>query len=358
MLSLFSGCGGLDVGLHQAGFTPVGCCEKDANAMATLQYWLQRNSIGCSTWSDVTAEPPSATRRRLGIRRGELDLLAGGPPCQSFSLMGKRGSLEDARGQLLFEMVNFAKEFEPKAVLIEQVKGLLSAPGLRGDRGGVLKDLTLELEQLGYQVTYKVLNAANYGVPQIRKRLFIIAMANTRFQFPNLTHCHTVSNPSISPLLPYLTVQDAIADLPAPTRKDERELVPNHVDVTPDRDHERISQVPEGDYLARQLHLPVELRQRLNPKKDTTKFRRLAWKEPSLTLRCGEVFYHPTESRYLTPRESARLHGFDDDHILIGPIRGRTGSVKSLDQHRLVANAVPPTLARVLGAAIRIQLNL
>jgi DNA (cytosine-5)-methyltransferase 1 len=153
-------------------------------------------------------------------------------------------------------------------------------------------------------------------------------------------------------LNPYKTVYDVIGDLPEPVLKGQKENIFNHIDITPNRDRERINGVPEGQCLARQLHLPSQQRQRLNPEKDTTKFRRLAWHEPSLTLRGGEVFYHPVENRYLTPRECLRLHGFSDNHILLGPIRGRSGSVRTLDQHRLVANSVPPILAEVLGRNI------
>jgi DNA (cytosine-5)-methyltransferase 1 len=289
---------------------------------------------------------------------GQLDLLAGGPPCQSFSLIGKRGSLEDDRGLLLFEMVRFAEAFMPKAILIEQVRGLVSAPGADNKRGGALKSLLSRLEALGYQVSHKILRAADYGVPQLRDRLFIIGTRDRQFEFPEPTHfrLETVtklkSNLFDRKLKPYMTVEDAIGDLPSPTGKEEPETFPNHVDVTPSRDIERITGVPEGDYLARQMHLPADQRQRLNPKKDTTKFRRLAWSEPSLTLRGGEAFYHPTGNRYLTPREFMRIHGFGDAHILSGPIRGRSGSFRTLDQHRQVANAVPPPLAKALGEAL------
>ena len=125
----------------------------------------------------------------------------------------------------------------------------------------------------------------------------------------------------------------------------------SHVDVTPERDRERIAQVPEGSYLACQTHLGEELRRGLSPK-DTTKYLRLHRKRPSNTLRCGEVFFHHTEDRYLTPREYMRLHGYPDDYALKGPIRSRTGSVPNLDQHRQVANSVPPPLAKALGEVI------
>lgn len=353
-ISLFSGIGGIDLGLHQCGFQPLFCAEIDINASTTLHNWLSSHNIDCETASDIRKVEPEILIKNLGISPGELDILAGGPPCQSFSLIGKRNSLVDERGLLLFEMVRFARVFLPKVILIEQVKGLLSAPCLNKHKGGVLFNLIQELQKIGYQVNYKILKASDYGVPQLRERLFIVA-SQEKFIFPEPTHCpiDKLENTLFNYIYkPYVTVYDAIADLPAPVKKGELETVPNHIDITPQRDKVRIHGVPEGQCLARQLNLPSEQRQRLDPLKDTTKFRRLSWRQPSLTLRGGEVFYHPSEDRYLTPRECMRLHGFPDEHILIGPIRGRSGNVKNLDQHRLVANSVPPILSRVLGKSI------
>jgi DNA (cytosine-5)-methyltransferase 1 len=129
-ISLFSGIAGLDAGLHKAGFQPILCAEIDPNAQATLKLWLSAQKINCAVASDVTAICPENLRKELGLEQGELDLFAGGPPCQSFSLIGRRGSLVDERGLLLFQMVRYTKALMPKVVLIEQVKGLKSAPCL------------------------------------------------------------------------------------------------------------------------------------------------------------------------------------------------------------------------------------
>jgi DNA (cytosine-5)-methyltransferase 1 len=102
--------------------------------------------------------------------------------------------------------------------------------------------------------------------------------------------------------------------------------------------------------------LPKEQLRNLT-KKDTTKFKRLSRQEPSNTLRCGEIFFHPKENRYLTPREYMRIHGYPDSYILRGPIRGRSGRVRHLDQHRQIANSVPPPIARLLAEEVLKVLN-
>lgn len=126
----------------------------------------------------------------------------------------------------------------------------------------------------------------------------------------------------------------------------------SHIDITPAGDRRRIHGVPSGDCLVRQHHLPQSQRGRLTSK-DTTKFRRLAFDLPSITLRGGEIFFHPIEDRYLTPREYLRIQGFPDDYYLLGPIRGRSGQIRALDQHRQAANAVPPPVAYALAVALR-----
>ena len=354
LVSLFSGIGGLDEGLHQSGFRTRFCCELDEYARASLGNWTQLRSVTPEIASDILQVSSVKLRTRLGLDKGELDLLAGGPPCQSFSLIGKRASLGDPRGQLLFQMILFAEEFRPKFVLVEQVKGLRSAPGSDGERGGALKSFEAGLGDLGYSVQHQVLRASDYGVPQHRERLFIVAAApGYSFSFPEPSHLNPHKPQSDGqpedPRPKHVGVRKVIEDLPSPVKKGEVAHFPNHIDITPPRDKERIHGVPEGQYLAAQMHLPAHQRQRLNPKKDTTKFRRLSWDEPSLTLRGGEAFYHPEEDRYITPREALRIHGFPDELVLEGPIRGRSGSYRGLDQHRQVSNAVPPALAAALG---------
>lgn len=346
-VSLFSGGGGMDIGVETAGFRNLACVEFDPNAAETLRFNAKRKNAETKiVEADIRMVDP------LAVAEPGIDLLHGGPPCQAFSLIGKRGSLGDSRGLLLFEMIRFAAALKPRAILLEQVKGLLSAPDEKGEAGGVFKRFIRELEQLGYCVKWAVLCAADYGVPQLRERVFIVARKGENgFSFPPPTHAEDPEETPLFTLKPYVGSGTVLGGLPPPAAKGTQPAFPNHVDVTPDRDRERIHPVAEGGFLAGTLNAPPDLKCNLT-KKDTTKYRRLHRLEPSLTLRCGEIFFHPVEDRYLTPREYLRLHRYPDEYILCGPIRSRSGTVKNLDQHRLVANSVPPPLAQVVAAQI------
>jgi len=352
-LSLFSGAGGIDIGMRNAGFSVLACVERDPFCCETLRANIIRESLDTRVIEDdIRTIEPSTLMAELHLGSGDLDLLFGGPPCQAFSQIGKRLSLQDERGMLLFEMPRFAKIFRPRMILIEQVKGLLNAHDHDGIAGGVFKMIIRDVEDLGYTVKWQVILAANYGVPQLRQRVFIVATRDhIVFNFPEQTHAaaHTVT--PLFALPKHRTVGEVIADLSSPASKGTYVNDDSHVDITPAGDRYRIHGVPEGQHLAAQQHLPVEQRCNLT-KKDTTKFRRMSRIEPSITLRCGEVFFHPTEDRYLTVREYMRIHTYPDTYILKGAIRGRSGQVKYLDQYRQIANSVPPHLAEQLGHAI------
>lgn len=346
-LSIFSGCGGLDIGVEAAGFENIANIEFDKFAAQTLENWRETNNKNNEIFNtDIKSIDPN-------IFKGQkIKLLHGGPPCQAFSLIGKRNSLDDPRGQLLFEMVRFADALKPQAILMENVKGLLSAPDGNGKRGGAFELFIKELTKLNYVPKWAVINSADYGIPQRRERVFMVATyGKNGFAFPTPTHSEEQEDISLFPLQPYESAWNYISNLPKPTPKGKKEIFPNHIDVTPERDAERISYVPEGSYLACQENAPASILMNLT-KKDTTKFRRISKHDPSLTLRGGEIFYHPTENRYLTPREYLRIHTFPDTLILQGPIRSRSGTVSNLDQHRQVANAVPPKLAEIIAKEI------
>ena len=352
----------MDIGIKNVGFHVSACVELDRFACETLRWnnEIKRKSSKIVE-ADIRGIKPETLACDLKINKGDLSLLFGGPPCQSFSLAGKQLGLSDARGPLLFEIIRFARYFEPTVILLEQVKGLLSAKDECGKMGGVFESFLYHLEEAGYIPKWRVILAADFGVPQLRERLFVVATrGHNGFIFPERTHAPLEECNGLFSSLPYTSVGDAIKGLGKPDKKIKGQTIysraDSHVDVTPERDRARIAQVPEGSYLAGQTHLGEELRRGLTPK-DTTKYLRMHRRRPANTLRCGEIFFHPTDDRYLTPREYMRIHGYPDDYELKGPIRSRSGTVRNLDQHRQVANSVPPPLAEVLAKTIKAYLN-
>ena len=339
-ISLFAGAGGLDIGVDKAGFKTVCAIEIDPHCASTLR----QNARGKAVWQvDIRALDPAGAAEALGVRRGELALLHGGPPCQPFSQIGKKGGIADPRGQLAFEMVRFADALRPAAVIIEQVPKFLDAA--IADGMTMLDMLSERFRRIGYDTSSSVLNAIDYKVPQTRKRAMIVAVPEgQKFTFP------------FALARPPMTVGEALRGLPEAVPANGIPLAPNHIDITPERDRERISWVKEGQWLAK-TDAPKEIIRHLKAK-DSTKYRRLDRKLPSLTLRCGETPYHPLKDRYLTPREAARIQGFPDTHIFNGPLRRRTGTVRDLDQHRQVANAVPPPLALAVASSVKASLCL
>ena len=335
----------MDLGVLQAGLEITACVEVDKYCCETLRNNILRLDRDTKIFQeDIRQLNP----RNLAV--GKINLIFGGSPCQAFSLAGKKLSLEDERSELLFEFIRFVRAFKPQAVMIEQVKGFLTAKDLVGNSGGVFKTFVRQLENLGYIVKWQILSAIEYGIPQKRERIFLVAMTSDKFYFPSPTH----SEHGNLFFLPCKTVGEVISDLPPPLKKSETIEIPqdSHIDITPLRDRQRIHGVSEGKYLSSQVHLPKEQICGLT-KKDTTKFLRLDRNKPSNTLRGGEIFFHPTEDRYLTPREYMRIHGYPDDYVLCGPIRGRSGKVKSLDQYRQISNSVPPPLAKIVAEKIK-----
>ena len=352
----------MDIGVESAGFQIIAQLEIDEHCCNTLRAAKERNNTGTQIFEvDIREVNADKLRKQLGFRKKQLDLLFGGPPCQSFSQAGKRRGLKDSRGLLLFEIIRFAEAFQPKVIFLEQVKGLLSSKGPLQLRGEVFESFLSEINHIGYTPKWRTIVAADFGVPQLRERVFVVATrGNNGFIFPEKTHAPLEECDGLFSFKRYTTVGESIKGLGNPSPKIKGTTFYNredgHVDVTPPRDRERIKQVPEGSNLATQTHLGEELRRGLK-KKDTTKYLRLHRKKPSNTLRCGEIFFHPTETRYLTPREYMRIHGYPDDYFLKGPIRSRTGSVKNLDQHRQVANSVPPPLAKAIADEIQTFLS-
>jgi len=194
-IDLFSGCGGLTLGLKQAGFRVIGAVDNDPLSVETYKL-NHRNMV---VWDqDIETLKVRVVKRGLGIRKGELDLLAGCPPCQGFSTMRTLNGaypVDDPRNDLVFEFLKFVRGLLPKAVMMENV------PGLASD--GRMEYFCEELRRLGYDYEFRVLNAARYGVPQRRRRMILLAGRFGSVPFAPQAEC-------------VRTVRDAIKGLPPP----------------------------------------------------------------------------------------------------------------------------------------------
>ncbi|MXW53279.1 MAG: DNA cytosine methyltransferase [Gammaproteobacteria bacterium] len=340
-VSLFSGAGGLDVGVDKAGFKTLCSIELDPHCVSTLR----RNSRQKTVWQvDIRVLDPSRVAFSLGARRKDLALLYGGPPTQPVNQLGLKKGISHPQDHLALEMVRFAQALRPSAVLIAQAPRFLKT---KYSPKALLKDvLAEEFKTIGYDLHQIVLDAVDYGIPQNRKQVFIVCLPRDQtYEFPYQV---LLSAPS--------TAEEAIDGLPPAVKPEKDPGVPNHIDATPPRDRVRIAYVREGDWLSKS-DAPPDIIQKLTPR-DSTKFRRLDRSLPAPTLRSGERLFHPVEDRYLTPRETARIQGFEDRYVFHGPIRRLSGSVRDLDQHSQVANAVPPPFAQVIARSVKAALRL
>lgn len=211
-ISFFSGAGGMDAGFHLAGFDVKLAVEVDPSCCNTLRHNLKNTKV---VNADINTLSSDDICELSGLIAGEIDCIFGGPPCQSFSLAGRREGLNDERGLLVFKFIEFVRELRPKAFVLENVKGMVNWQG-----GIVLQEVERMLEAAlptgeKYKVQHSVLNAADYGVPQNRERVFIVgSRLNSIYKFPQPTH----SSRSIEhdqKRRPHVTVGDALSGLPS-----------------------------------------------------------------------------------------------------------------------------------------------
>ncbi len=329
-VDFFAGAGGLSLGLVQAGLEPVFACDSMELACVThranLGNHVQVADMRLLTDRDVLGQ--------AGLDVGQIDIVAGGPPCQGFSTQ-RRGNRTDDRNDLVLTFAQLALDLQPKMILLENVPGLLGARG--HNVTGALFGL---LESRGYDHDSTVLNAADFGVPQNRRRAIVVAWDPGRvkpFSFPLPTHSQQ-----------RVTVRDAIADLPEPPDDfTEHPKYRNHTRVKMSaRNIERIGFVPAG---GGRLDIPEDLQldcHRGVAHRHLDVYGRMRWDEPGPTITAmfdnftRGRFAHPSEDRSITGREGARLQSFPDWFEFEGPKK---------DVARQIGNAVPPLLAESLG---------
>lgn len=365
VISLFSGAGGLDAGFaDESKFELLACVEFDHACCTALRKNRDEGRLGNPNTriieADISELDPGKLLSSLGVKPGEVDLLIGGPPCQSWSTTGRRGTVQDARGMLIWHFLRFVEGIQPVYFLMENVRGILSGEfrhrpiAERPERGGAplapeelrgsaikiwLDDAT-HLLGGAYRVDYFELNSVNYGSPEIRERvLFFGNRRNQRIRFPQPTY-----GPHSATKRPYRTLRDAIGGLC------EDPDYMQVLDFSP-RKKKYLSYVPEG---GNWRAMPEDIQKESMGKAWFAKggrsgwWRRLSWDLPSPTIvtmpnHASTSLCHPSETRALSVRECARIQEFPEHWKFSGTV---------MEQMKQVGNAVPVRLAQVASKVI------
>lgn len=353
VIDLFCGCGGFSHGFISAGFNVALGIDIWEDAVVT---YLHNHPNSRAIVDDITNVTSDELLKKAGLTSDEVDVIIGGPPCQGFSISGKR-LIDDPRNKLYKSFVEMVREIRPKMFVMENVPGLLSM-----GKGAVKDQIIEDFSSAGYKVATKVLTASDYGVPQVRRRVFFVGInpdkiSNTyEFKFPEPKFGDEDG------LTPFVTCKDALSDLDfipeeealperisyklAPQseyqkkmRENSTELL-NHVAVIhTKKTREIIAMVPDGENYK---SLPEELWQ--------TRKVHIAWTRMNSTKPCFTIdtghnhHFHYRANRVPTVRESARIQSFPDDFEFIG--------IKT-SQLKQVGNAVPPLLAEAVAEEIR-----
>jgi len=381
MIDLFAGAGGLSEGLQEAGF----CCfyANEIKRRYSETYALNHPNTALDQ-RDIRQVDAKSVRKQLGVFRGELDLIAGGPPCQGFSINAPIRSSEDKRNHLFREFLRFVDEFYPRAVLIENVPGLVSFEG-----GLTLQAILTALKKHGYQADVRILYAPHYGVPQTRWRTIILGLRNefvinTVFPEPaygapirvNFTSRFEgrsiVALPRQLELPQFISVKDAINDLPVlnngetgaevkeyRTKPENPFQVAMRVGSKGVTNHEaaRLSNInlerltyipPGGNWTDIPEYLLPKGMQRARRSDHTKRYGRVAPNGLASTIltKCDPhwgAYFHYNQDRAFTVREAARIQTFPDTFHFVG---------SRVEQYEQVGNAVPPLLAAAIGRSL------
>ena len=350
-LSFFSGAMGLDQGLERAGINIALACETDKATRKTIA----ANRPDVALLGDISQYTSAQILSAAGLEKGDdVDIITGGPPCQAFSTAGARRGFNDARGNVFLQYIDVIAQIMPRYAVIENVRGLLSAPlnhRPHSERheawtpadverpGGALLHVVDRLRQCGYTITFNLYNAANFGVPQARERVIIICSRDAT-AVPHLMPTHSETGLYGLPL--WLTLRDAIGDM--------REVKHEHGAFPEDRlrFYRLLGPGQYWKHLDPSLH-EAALGASLRSGGGKTGFlRRLAWDRPSCTLVTSPTMpatdiCHPTELRPLSVQEYKRIQQFPDEWVVCGSLT---------DQYRQLGNAVPVGLGEAVGRAI------
>lgn len=337
VLDLFCGAGGLSYGFERAGFNILLGIDNDYKALETFKLNHHGAKTICGDIAKITYDDikPYFNKKRI-------DVIIGGPPCQGMSLSGPR-KFEDPRNKLYLSYIRLVQEIQPRAFVIENV------PGLVGLFGGQIKDSIIKkFTEMGYNIEYKILCAADFGVPQNRKRVFFVGTKRGKFEFP-------------SPCYKLVTCQMALSDLPPLEKELGQEVlaywlppqnayqrlmrkhsdkVLNHVAANhSDKVKSIIALVPDG---GNYKDLPEKYR---NTRNFHVAWTRFASDKPAPTIDTGHRHhFHYKYNRVPTVRECARLQSFPDDFKFLG---------NKTQQFRQVGNAVPPLMAQAIAEQVK-----
>lgn len=338
VLDLFCGCGGLSLGFEEAGYNVLLGIDIWEDALKTYAYNHKHSKILCADMSTLRGEDVKDI-----IGDNCVDVIIGGPPCQGFSIAGKR-IVNDDRNKLYKGFVRMVEYFKPKAFVMENVPNILSI----GD-GAVRETIINDFKSLGYTVETKVLTASDYGVPQNRRRAVFVGLTKGNFDF------------DIPMVAEKVTTKEALSDLPEQSIEDGGKYsvestsgyqklmrinsigVYNH-EVTQHNEQtvRIISMVPDG---GNYKDLPKEFQE---TRKVHIAWTRLNSKRPSITIDTGHRHhFHYKWNRVPTVRESARIQSFPDDFIFL---------CSKTSQYKQVGNAVPPLMAKAIAEQLKKQL--
>lgn len=365
IIDLFAGCGGLSLGMELAGFNIPLAVEKDEWASETYKKNHPNTKVVTGDITQIT------DLNSLFEKKMIIDGIVGGPPCQGFSLSGNRDK-KDPRNSLFMEFVRFVEHFNPKFFVMENVQGIMSMKTLKGQ---LVKDVILdEFSKLGYNVEIFKLNAAEFGVPQSRLRIFFIGLRNDiEYNIEKIEPKGFLFNEK------QITIEQAIMDLPKikagegsdfqkystpPTNEYQKwvrgncEGVYNHVAMKHTaRLVERFSHIGYGQSVA-----DVSKEHQQRKRGDASKVSGKVYSQnnmrpypdkpsPTVAASFQSNFVHPFINRNFTAREGARLQSFPDSYIFCGK-RTTMSWEKNLSQYQQIGNAVPPLLAKAIGDSI------
>lgn len=333
-IDLFSGCGGFSHGLEMAGHKCLLGVDHDKFAVESFS---ENHPSAVGVCMDIHKLTKTKLEKIIDV--GSVDMVVGGPPCQGFSTVGK-GNSDDLRNSLFKQFIRIVKITSPKIIIFENVTGILAKKNEE-----VLKNIFKSFEKLGYQMDAQVMSADEFGVPSRRKRTILMGVKGGNPAFPEAVFGKRKK---------FITVKKALKSLATKNgtihnHEVERAQISNQID------RERLKYIPAGSgiryekdeksYLPKKLFYGINWKEISEGRFRQTRLQRLPEDAPAPTILTSRtMYYHPVETRYLTPREAAKCQSFSNDFIFKGSLTA---------QFRQIGNAVPPLMAKHIGEEIK-----